>query len=431
MPSADRDTLLQTAAASQWLSHHTAKVLDPRKAGDFCRKPGYAFERQVFEATYELMAIALEREDIQSAEDFEHFIIDELAKLKRLLKQNVTAVMQPLRAVDQTARSAQAYFLSASPAGKQENTWFFAMNPEDPSVLSALCDYLLELFDDWVIGESPALIAYDGCPPQDVVDALKQVAMRTNALLLFNVEHQDSLADLLEYARYNTWASADDDAAHAAAWCTPLAAREVIYDDEDYEEDMPPVIGGALPIAGRFRALDNPAKLPAGMRQGKLRGVTGPLYQTRKTPTTTLGEKYRLNPVALIEQKPTGVGGYTLSTSDDESVNLISKVAVQNRIVRALCQQSTSITFENVDLELEQAVKKAITTYLNSQKTGGVIKDYDDNSIAIDQHPDHPQHYTIHVDVALHQAALYWEIQLNTIRSGNSLSVKDATVAKK
>lgn len=358
---------------------------------------------------------------IEQSDTFEAFeqntVVTYKERYDRVL-QNESICNNAIRKYEESMTASNGYFLNDD-LGDSDNTQLFNVDPprftgeESTDFLDFLETYLTDQFESWEMDRSPDVIVLYGdlIPDKTILRRLLTVCEKTGAVLLADFKKFHSLNAMLSHAKKSQFTDPSAAAGHgifSSSWIKGRGAHTELGEKEDLVYPSAPLIAGVMNRLG-------PAKLPAGYKNGVLKGAKEVLFSANRRVTAIL---HQLGMFGLekVKGEVRVFGGQTLNSSNDPEFKFLNTVRTRNALTKTLMQFATEISYTDMGSEEEQELREAITTFLNSCKSAKLIRDFQEPEI--DRDRLHPEIVYIKANISYRDPAIFYLIDLKRDDTG-------------
>jgi len=213
-----------------------------------------------------------------------------------------------------------------------------------------------------------------------------EIAHNHKVTMFTDFRNLDDPQDVVELFQDADHASADAHKSNVIMACNWLVGREG-YPDMGIEEDLHVPPSTALP--GRiYQSKSSMAQVVAGLQHGKMAGVDGVAFETKKTELTNL-EDLGLVPMTNEFGSVMAFSGKTLFNGDNIGLKSYSVVRTFDWVSKVLIDFLNRSAFENFNSKTQRDLKKKISKFLEGIKgSGKLIKDFSIHEL--DQDKENP-----------------------------------------
>jgi len=213
-----------------------------------------------------------------------------------------------------------------------------------------------------------------------------EIAHNHKVTMFTDFRDLDEAQDVIELFSDADHASADAHKSNIVMACNWLLGREG-YPELDIEEDLRVAPSSAL--AGKiYQSRSSMAQVVAGVQHGKMAGIDGVAFPTKKTELTSL-EDMGLVPMTNEFGSVMAFSGKTLFSGDNIGLQSYSVVRTFDWVGKVLIDFLNRSAFENFNSKTQRELKKKISKFLESIKgSGKLLKDFSIHEL--DQDKENP-----------------------------------------
>lgn len=201
-----------------------------------------------------------------------------------------------------------------------------------------------------------------------------EIAHNHKVTMLTDFRDLDDAQDVIELFADADHASADAAKSNVIMATNWLVGREG-YPELGVEENL--TVPPSTALAGKiYQSRSSMAQVVAGLQHGKLAGVDGVAFETKKTELTAM-EDMGLVPVTNEFGSVMAFSGKTLFNGDNIGLQNYSIVRTFDWVCKVLIDFLNRSAFENFNMKTQKELQKKITKFLEGIKgSGKLIKDF-------------------------------------------------------
>lgn len=333
---------------------------------------------------------------LESGSDISALINDCDAKSKQsgeVLATNLATALEQTKSLEQAYRGVNL-FLQNTGLDKVQNVSFLNASEEqvkdlDNTIFADKVNEELNInFNRLDLRNAYSMMLMPGyLGKNSILNHWANIAHNHKVTLLTDFRDLEDTQDVIELFTDAGHASADAHKSNVIMACNWLIGREG-YPEMGIEENLhvPP----STALAGKiYQSRSSMAQVIAGLQHGKMTGIDGVAFKTKKTELTNL-EDIGLVPMTNEFGSVMAFSGKTLFNGDNIGLQNYSIVRTFDWVTKVLIDFLNRSAFENFNSSTQKKLHKKIAGFLEGVKgSGKLIKDFSISELAQDkENPD-------------------------------------------